>query len=81
MILHSPDPETLNHLTLLLENDAEKRSSNFRSHGMAVVCLNCRTKTRIGLRPFWHRFARLLCPDCGQLYIELLCRLNAFDKF
>ncbi len=44
-----------------------------------TFCAECHRNTYTGLYPFWHRFARTLCRECGLRYIGQLKNLGAVD--
>lgn len=47
--------------------------------GSATFCCECKQNEPVRRRPFWHRFARRICPDCAPEYVELLKALGADD--
>lgn len=45
----------------------------------ATICACCRTNTHVGRYPFWHRYSRKLCSDCGDAYTQFLKTLGAWE--
>uniref|UniRef100_A0A6M3JY91 Uncharacterized protein n=1 Tax=viral metagenome TaxID=1070528 RepID=A0A6M3JY91_9ZZZZ len=46
----------------------------------ATFCCECKKNKSVGRYPFWHRFARTLCTECGKNYGQLLIEIGAIDK-
>jgi hypothetical protein len=70
-------------MQLQILRDLQKSDETFlREHNNPPTqCSNCRRNTFVGLYPFWHRFARTLCSECGAAYTQLLKEINAYDRF
>jgi len=61
------------------EMDKAFAKKMFEANGAATFCADCHKNTATGLRPFWHRFARVLCPACGEEYEGLLKNMKTVD--
>lgn len=69
----------VDYLKKIREKDEEFFAEMREKHGAATFCAECRRNTHAGLYPFWHRYARTLCSDCGREYSVFLKRLGAVD--
>jgi len=45
----------------------------------ATFCAECKVNKPTGLYPFWHKFHRTLCAECGKEYVAMLKEIKAFD--
>lgn len=66
-------PEMLDILDYIQAKDKAAVDPN----SAATICARCRTNTHVGRYPFWHRYSRNLCSDCGDAYTQFLKTLGA----
>ena len=50
-----------------------------KKYGAATICAECGKNTYVGRYPFWHRYARGLCENCGKEYCDMLNDIGAID--
>lgn len=67
-------------LNKIKEDDKEFLKSKRKKYGAATFCLGCKENTSVGLYPFWHRYARSLCGNCGEEYEEFLEEIGAINE-
>lgn len=58
----------------------DKKFFASRRSQAGTFCAECKRNTFTGLYPFWHRFGRTLCDQCGKDYTELLKSMRATDQ-
>lgn len=71
------------HLAIELLTNMQDKDKKFFEDKLKETggsfCADCKKNTFVGLYPFWHRFARTLCSNCGKEYVNLLKEIKAWD--
>jgi hypothetical protein len=68
-------PVVISFLEQMLKSDED-----FLKNRVGTICCGCGVNTYVGRYPFWHRYARKLCGDCGEKYSAFLKQLGAWDN-
>lgn len=65
----------------LQKTDREFLDEKEQEFGASTFCPDCGRNVAVGRYPFWYRFARSLCSECGKKYHGLLKEIGAYDSF